>query len=122
MNEPLNLNGENLMTETEQLVAAVVAEVIDEACDLTTLGDCSPEEFENRTIRLGGEKLVNIRYADAPQLLLLAEQLTAAGLPIPALLQDKLAAAAEQLQVEAAAHDAHAYALLGYLNARRQAA
>lgn len=110
------------MTEAEQLVAAAVAEFIAENSDLHTLAECSPEEFDRRLIRLDGERAVAIRYADAPQLLLLAEQLTAAGLPIPALLQDKLAAAAEQLQVEAAAHDAHAYALLGYLNARRQAA
>lgn len=97
----MKLDADTLVAETgipsevlrDSLVATVIAEAVDEACDLTTLGDCSPEEFENRTIRLGGEKLVNIRHADVSHLQLLAEQLTAAGLPIPTLLQGKLAAA-----------------------------
>ena len=80
------------MTETEQYVMALVQEVIEEATRLDTLATCTPEEFENRSIHLGGGKLVNIRNADGPQLQLLATQLTAAGLPLPDLLQRKLAA------------------------------
>jgi hypothetical protein len=78
------------MTETELM--ALVREVIEEDTRLDTLATCTPEEFDNRAIRLGGDKLVNIRDADGPQLQLLATQLTAAGLPIPDLLQRKLAA------------------------------
>ena len=80
------------MTETEQYVMALVREVIAERSRLDTLAECTPEEFDNRAILLGGGKLVNIRYADRAQLCLLATQLTAAGLPIPDLLQRKLAA------------------------------
>ncbi len=80
------------MNEIEQLVAAEIAEFIAENSDLHTLAECSPEDFDNRLIRLDGERAVAIRYADAPQLQLLATQMTAAGLPIPELLQRKLAA------------------------------
>ena len=76
-------------------VRAEVDFIINEACDLTTLGNCSSEEFENRSIRLPGEQVVNIRNAEGSQLRLLASQLTAAGLPIPATLASKLAAQGE---------------------------
>lgn len=82
------------MTETERLVAAAIAEVMAEDAGLETLGDCSPEEFDRRWILLGNETTVAIGHADKAQLELLAGQLRAAGLPIPALLERKLAQAA----------------------------
>jgi len=81
-----------MTNETECLVAAAIAEVIADGSCLETLAECSPEDFDNRLILLGGERAVHIRNADGPQLQLLATQLTAAGLPIPELLQRKLAA------------------------------
>lgn len=82
------------MTEAEQLLAKVIADMVDEATWLETLGDCSPEEFDLRLIRLGNEQTVAIRHANKAQLELLAGQLRAAGLPIPAPLEHKLANAA----------------------------
>ena len=79
-------------TELDRLTREVAATVIAERTDLKTLGGCSPEAFENRTIALGGGRFVNIRHADRPALWLLAGQLRAAGLPIPALLKQKLSA------------------------------
>ena len=79
--------------EFDLLARAAVETVIAERTDLKTLGRCSPETFEQRAINLGNGRLVNIRDADKPALWLLATQLRAAGLPIPRLLRDKLAAA-----------------------------
>lgn len=76
----------------EQVVAAAIREVIEEDSRLETLAECTPAEFETRLILLGEHKAVAIRHADRTQLCLLATQLTAAGLPIPDLLQRKLAA------------------------------
>ena len=84
-----------MTNETERLVAAAIAEVIAEDSCLNTLAECSPEEFDNRLILLGGEQAVAIGKANGPQLRLLSEQLTAAGLPIPATLASKLAAQGE---------------------------
>ncbi len=77
--------------ELDLLARDVVGTVIAERTDLKTLGRCSPEDFENRVIALGGGRLVKIRDADKPALWLLAGQLRAAGLPIPRLLRGKLA-------------------------------
>ena len=79
--------------ELDLLAREVVEMVVAERTDLKTLGRCSPEAFEQRAIHLGGGRLVTIRDADKPALWLLAGQLRAAGLPIPRLLRDKLAAA-----------------------------
>jgi hypothetical protein len=78
--------------ELDRLAAEVTAELIAERTCLETLGRCSPEEFELRAIALGGGRLVNIGDADKHALWLLAGQVRAAGLPIPALLRGKLAA------------------------------
>ncbi len=92
----MNLEGVFMnLTEAELdlLAREAVETVIAERTDLKTLGRCSPEDFENRVIALGGGRLVKIRDADKPALWLLAGQLRAAGLPIPRLLRDKLATA-----------------------------
>ena len=82
------------MNELERLVAAVITDVMAEDACLETLSDCSPEEFDRRAILLGNERMVNIGHANKAQLELLAVQLQAAGLPMPALLERKLAHAA----------------------------
>ena len=79
--------------ELDLLAREVVEMVVAERTDLKTLGRCFPEAFEQRVINLGGGRLVKICDADKPALWLLAGQLRAAGLPIPRLLRDKLAAA-----------------------------
>lgn len=82
------------MTEVERLVAAAIADVVAEDTDLTVTANCTTdEELNRRWILLGNERTVAVGHADKAQLELLAGQLRAAGLPIPRLLRDKLAAA-----------------------------
>lgn len=82
------------MTEVERLVAAAIAELVAEDADLTVTANCTTdEELNRRFILLGNEQTVAVGHADKAQLELLAGQLRAAGLPIPRLLRDKLAAA-----------------------------
>ena len=81
------------MKQTD-LVAAAIAEVVAEDTDLTVTANCTTdEELNRRWILLNNEQTVAIRHANKAQLELLAGQLRAAGLPIPRLLRDKLAAA-----------------------------
>ena len=80
------------MTEVERLVAAAIAELVAEDADLTVTANCTTdEELNRRFILLGNEQTVAIRHANKAHLELLAGQLRAAGLPIPAPLEHKLA-------------------------------
>ena len=82
------------MKQTD-LVAAAIAEVVAEDTDLTVTAHCTTdEELNRRWILLGNEQTVAIGHANKAHLELLATQLRAAGLPIPALLEHKLANAA----------------------------
>lgn len=82
------------MKQTD-LVVAAIAEVVAEDTDLTVTANCTTdEELNRRWILLNNEQTVAIRHANKAQLELLAGQLRAAGLPIPAPLEHKLANAA----------------------------